>query len=58
MNHWFTCYEGWKFKKRKQRLLKTRKEERNIELSGFHDQLAINALDSKMNREQLPLNER
>ena len=44
-------------KKRKQRLLETRKEERNIGLSGSHDQLAINALDSKMNREQLPLNE-
>ena len=44
-------------KKRKQRLLKTRKEERNIGLSGSHDQLAINALYSKMNREQLPLNE-
>ena len=43
--------------KRKQRLLETRLEERNIELSGSHNQLAINTLYSKMNREQLPLNE-
>ena len=44
-------------KKRKQRLLETSWEERNIELSRSHDQLAINTLYSKMNGEQLPLNE-
>lgn len=42
---------------RTQRLLETRWEERNIKLSGSHDQLAINTLYSKMDREQLPLNE-